>query len=164
MAHRDYQAKRTPGVVIANNDPGGLINFKNRLNSVLSTESRTSIAANLILNQSKSALENLADLISSKVSAIKNTKNRDEVERRLNNFRTQFAEICKGIEKEMNEIYTTFEASTELRLNMHKNNIENIVLKAGKELNKFKTQDVGRHWKTRRSGYWHYYWHNWTHL
>ena len=156
MAHRDHQAKRTPGVVIATDDPGGLINFKRRLNGVLSTESRTSAIANLILSQSKDSLESLADVIANKLSAIKNTKNREEVERRLNNFRTQFADICKGTEKEMNEIFLTFKESTDLRLAQQKTAIENIVLKAGKELNKFKTQDVGRHWKSRRSGYWGY--------
>jgi GTPase Era involved in 16S rRNA processing len=156
MAHRDYKAKRQPSVVIVQDDPGGLIGFKNSLNSILSTESRTAVAAGSILHQSKAALMELAESLDGKVSAIRNTKNRDEVERRLNNFRTKFKDICQGVEAELKETYKTFKDSSELRLNQQKSIIENIVLKAGKELSKFRTIDVGRHWRTRRNANWGY--------
>jgi hypothetical protein len=34
--------------------------------------------------------------------------------------------------------------------------VEKVVLKAEKELNKFRTNDVGKHWRTRRTSNWGY--------
>lgn len=156
MAHRDNKENQKPDVQITAVDPGGLIAFKSKLTGVLSTESRFAMSANLILNQSNGALQGLAQTIEGKINAIRNTKNREEVERRLQNFRTKFKASCKGIADELSEIYLTFKESTDLRLNQQKNSIENVVLKAGRELNKFRTLDVGRHWRTRRSENWGY--------
>jgi GTPase Era involved in 16S rRNA processing len=155
-AHRDQKAKRTPGVFIKKDDPGGLIGFKNQLSNILSTESRIAIAATSILGQSKATLESLADTIDGKLSAIRNTKNREEVERRLNTFRAQFDEIRKGVETELSEVFSLFKESTSNRLNDQKKTIENIVLKAEKELNKFRVDDIARHWRTKRGQNWGY--------
>jgi GTPase Era involved in 16S rRNA processing len=155
-AHRDHKAKRTPGVFIKKDDPGGLIGFKTQLSNILSTESRIAIAATSILGQSKAILENLADTINEKLSAIRNTKNREEVERRLNTFRAQFEEIRKGVETELGEVFSLFKESTNNRLQDQKKTIENIVLKAEKELNKFRVDDIARHWRTKRGQNWGY--------
>ena len=156
MAHRDFSKTGTSSVVLTKGDPGGLIAFKNSLANVLSTESRTSAAASHILSQSKAALVALAETMEAKISAIQNIKNGDEVERRLTNFRIQFKEICTGIENELKETFLTFKGSTANRLLQQKNTIENIVLKAEKELNKFRTNDVAKHWRTRRTSNWGY--------
>jgi len=156
MAHRDFGKTGTSSVVLTKGDPGGLITFKNSLANVLSSESRTSAAASHILSQSKGALDALAEVMDAKVSAINNTKNGDEVERRLTSFRDQFKEICKGIENELKETFLIFKGSTDNRLLQQKNTIENIVLKAEKELNKFRTNDVAKHWRTRRGSNWGY--------
>lgn len=155
-AHRDQKAKRTPSVSIQKDDPGGLVGFKNQLSKILSTESRFAIAATSILGQSKATLENLANTIEGKISAIRNTKNREEVERRLNTFRSQFEEIRKGVETELSEVFSLFKESTSNRLNDQKKTIENIVLKAEKELNKFRVDDIARHWRTKRGQNWGY--------
>jgi signal recognition particle receptor subunit beta len=154
MAHRDFSKTGTSSVVLTKGDPGGLIAFKNSLANVLSTESRTSAAASHILSQSKGALDSLAEVMHAKVLALQNTRNGEEVERRLTSFRNQFKEICKGIENELKETYLTFKGSTDNRLLQQKNTIENIVLKAEKELNKFRTNDVAKHWRTRRTSNW----------
>jgi predicted GTPase len=156
MAHRAHKAKKSPTVSINSNDPGGLSSFKNQLSGVLSTESRMAISAGQILAQSKGALDQLSDAVEAKISALKNTKNREEVERRLNSFRDKFTEICKGTADELKEAIATYKGSNEIRLSNQKNNIENIILKAGRELNKFRTIDVGRHWRTRRNSNWGY--------
>ena len=156
MAHRAHKSKKPPTVSISSADPGGLLDFKNQLSSVLSTESRLAISAGQLLGQSKGALEHLSDAIEAKINAIKNTKNREEVERRLNSFRHKFTEICQGTADELKEAFATYKGSNEIRLDNQKNNIENIILKAGRELNKFRTLDVGRHWRTRRNSNWGY--------
>ena len=156
LAHRKFKQQTAPGVILATNDPGGLIAFKNSLAGVLSTESRLATAAIQILGQSKGAIDALADTLDAKVLAIRNTKNGEEVERRLNSFRNKFEEICKGLADELNETFITFKESTDLRLEQQKLTIDNIVLKAEKELNKFRTNDVGKHWRTRRSSNWGY--------
>jgi signal recognition particle receptor subunit beta len=154
QAHRDFKGGDAPGVTLAADDPGGLIAFKNSLAGVLSTESRLALAASQILGQSKGALEALADSLEAKVAAIRNNKNGEEVERRLSSFRSKFEEICRGVEEELKETFLIFKSSTELRLEQQKNSVENIALKAEKELNKFRANDVGKHWKTRRSSKW----------
>lgn len=156
QAHRKFKLGSAPGVILANNDPGGLIAFKNSLASVLSSESRLATAATQILGQSKGAIDTLADTLDAKVLAIRNTRNGEEVERRLNSFRNKFKEICKGLADELKETFLTFKESTDLRLEQQKLTIDNIVLKAEKELNKFRTNDVGKHWRTRRSSNWGY--------
>jgi GTPase Era involved in 16S rRNA processing len=156
QAHRDFKSGDAPGVILAAGDPGGLIAFGNSLAAVLSTESRLALAANQILGQSKAALDGLAETLEAKAAAIRNTRNGEEVERRLSSFRLKFEEICRGIEEELKETFLTFKESTELRLEQHSNSIESIVLKAEKELNKFRTNDVGKHWRTRRSSNWGY--------
>jgi len=156
QAHRDFKTGDVPGVTVSPGDPGGLIAFKDSLAGVLSTESRLATAASQILGQSKGALDALAETLEAKVVAIRNTRNSEEVERRLNSFRTQFEEICKGIEAELSETFLTFKQSTELRLQLQVGTIENMALKAERELNKFRTNDVGKHWRTRRSSNWGY--------
>jgi signal recognition particle receptor subunit beta len=156
QAHRDFKAGDKPGVTLAPSDPGGLIAFSNSLSMILSTESRLTLAAGQILGQSKVALESLAEGLEAKAVAISNTRNGEEVERRLSSFRSKFEEICRGVAVDLNQTFLTFKDSTELRLGQHKNSIENIVLKADKELNKFRTNDVAKHWRTRRSSNWGY--------
>jgi hypothetical protein len=156
QAHRDFKIGDTPGVALVAGDPGGLIAFRDSLAVVLSTESRLALAASQILGQSKGALDGLAEILEAKATAIRDTRNGEEVERRLSNFRIKFEEICRGIEKELKETFLTFKGSTELRLEQHSSSVENIVLKAEKELNKFRTNDVGKHWRTRRSSKWGY--------
>lgn len=156
QAHRDHKLDEKPSVYLSPSDPGGLIAFKASLSGVLSTESRLATAASQILGQSKSALDVLAETLEAKVSAIRNTKNGEEVERRLYSFRSQFKEICKGTAEELMETFQTFKNSTDLRLQQHESIIENIILKAEKELNKFRTNDIGKHWRTRRSSNWGY--------
>jgi predicted GTPase len=156
QAHRDHKLGEKPSVHLTLTDPGGLIAFKASLSGVLSTESRLATAATQILGQSKGGLDDLAETLEAKVSAIRNTRNGEEVERRLNSFRSKFEEICKGTAEEIKETFETFKSSTSLRLQQHESIIENIVLKAEKELNKFRTNDVGKHWRTRRTSNWGY--------
>jgi len=155
-AHRDFKSGDAPTVVLAQGDPGGLLDFRNNLLDVLSTESRFSLAAGQILGQAKEALESLADVMQDKAAAIKNSKNGEEVERRLSSFRAEFEKICEGVAKELEETFNTFKASTEMRLEHHKTLIANIVMRAEKELNRFRTSDVGKHWRTRRGSNWGY--------
>lgn len=156
MAHRDNKANLRPVVSLSDGDPGGLIDFKERLSRVLSAESRFSVASRQILNESKGVLDALGDTLDAKVDALRNSKNGQEVERRLSSFRNKFKAICEGIAEELTETYQTFKDSTDLRLSAQENTIENIVLKAEKELNKFRIGDVGKHWRSRRHSNWGY--------
>lgn len=154
MAHREFKAKKPFSVQIYESDPGGLIRCKTQLVKILSTESRIATSASIVINQSKATLEDLADSIDAKVNAIRSTHNREEVERRLQNFRAKFKEYCEGAAGELKEILDTFRESTDNRLDQQKTKIENIALKAEKELRKFRENDLARHWKTRRNEKW----------
>lgn len=156
LAHRDFIAKREPKVLLSTNDPGGVMEFRRRLSHALSRESRLAVAAKYILRGARETLNSLTSELDEKIVAVKNIKDKEVVERKLHTFRDKFGAVCKGFEGELSQQLDSMKQEIALRLNQHKAVIENIVLRSEKELDKFRTNDVGRHWRTRRSGYWGY--------
>jgi len=156
LAHRDFIAKREPKVVLSTNDPGGVAEFRRLLGRALSRESRLAVAAQHISRGAREALDGLTAELDEKIVAVKNIRDKEVVELKLRTFRDKFGEVCKGFEGELSLQLDSMKQEIALRLGQHKAVIENIVLRSEKELDKFRTNDVGRHWRTRRSGYWGY--------
>lgn len=156
LAHRDFIAKREPKVVLSADDPGGVAEFRRRLGQALSRESRLALAARHILRGAREALDSLTNELDEKIVAVKNIKDKEVVERKLRTFRDKFGAVCKGFEGDLSQQLDSMKQEISLRLGQHKAVIENVVLRSEKELDKFRTNDIGRHWRTRRSGYWGY--------
>ena len=154
--HRDWKDGKEIIHGIHPQDPGGIECMKAQLLRLLSTESRLALVAHNIAAGTKSALDDLQETISNRRTALNSIKDGEVAEQRLATFRRDFESAREK-----------FQAAAErdvaiLRKNLddsEKRNdifIETIGLIADRELSDFETNDVGKHWKTRRSGYWGY--------
>lgn len=154
--HRDWKDGKEVDHGIHVDDPGGIERMKAQLLKLLSTESRLALVAHNIASGTKSALDDLLGVIANRRAALRDIKDGEVAERRLATFRGEF-------ESARTRFQSAAEADVEvLRKNLadsDKRNdhlIEMIGLIADKELGAFESSDVGKHWKTRRSGYWGY--------
>lgn len=154
--HRDWKAGKEVKSSLYSSDPGGIESVKRHLLRLLSTESRLANVGRNIANGSKSVLDELLGVIESRRLALREIKDGEVAEQRLATFRKDFAACRERFE---------FAAEAELRTlqqnlaDSNKRNaplIETIGLLAERELADFEAHDVGRHWRTRRSGYWGY--------
>jgi predicted GTPase len=137
-------------------DPGGIERMKSQLLQLLSTESRLALVSYNIATGTKTALDNLLSIIDNRRAALRNIKDKEVAEQRLANFRGEFAitreEFKDAVESELDLLRKNI-------LHTNSNNtyyIENIGLLAELELADFEINDVGKHWKSRRSGHWGY--------
>lgn len=137
-------------------DPGGIERMKSQLLKLLSTESRLALVAHNIASGTKSALDDLLLVMANRRAALRDIKDGEVAEQRLANFRQNFESAREK-----------FQSATETDLTLLSDNlteankrnallIETIGLLAERELVEFETQDIGKHWKTRRTGYWGY--------
>ncbi|MDT3708299.1 MAG: MIT C-terminal domain-containing protein [Thiobacillus sp.] len=154
--HRDWKDGKAVQHRIHTDDPGGIERMKEQLLRLLSTESRLALVAHNIASGTQSALDELLTVIANRRAAMRDIKDGEEAERRLATFRNEF-------ESARAKFQTTAETEVELlKTNLNEGKaknallIETIGLLAEKELAEFETRDVGKHWKTRRSGYWGY--------
>lgn len=154
--HRDWKDGKNVVHGIHPEDPGGIERMKTQLLHLLSTESRLALVARNIAVGTKTALDDLIGIISNRRAALSGIKDGEVAEERLATFRKEF-------ESARERFQSAAESDVEvLRKNLedaHKRNnhlIETIGLLADRELGDFETRDVGKHWKTRRSGYWGY--------
>lgn len=154
--HRDWKDGKDVEHGIHRDDPGGIEGMKSQLLKLLSTESRLALVANNIAAGTKSSLDDLLTVIANRRAALHDIKDGEVAEQRLATFRSEF-------EFARNRFQSAAEADVEvLRKNLadaDKRNdhlIEAIGLLADRELGAFESSDVGKHWKTRRSGYWGY--------
>ena len=154
--HRDWQEGKDVAHGIHHNDPGGIERVKSQLLQLLSTESRLALVAHNIAFGAKSALDDLLGVIANRLTAVRDIKDSEVAEQRLAAFRRDFESARKA-----------FQSSTESDVALLRDNladasrrngliIETIGLLAERELADFETNDVGKHWKTRRSGTWGY--------
>jgi predicted GTPase len=154
--HRDWKAGAKIPYALFENDPGGMNSVRERLLTLLSTESRVAVMMEAMTKGAQLILSDVIQVISSRREAIRNIKNREESERKLSVFRDQFKKSCQE-----------FTASTAVDLDLLKKSlaandayanksIKSATLLAEVELSSFERDDVGRHWKSRRSRNWGY--------
>lgn len=154
--HRDWKAGRPVPYALEDNDPGGVESLKHQLLHLLSTESRLALAAQGISVSAKGVLLDLQEVLHKKLLAIRGIKDKEVAEKKLNTFRVQFGEGCerfKGAVEQQVELLRDRLAQNSKQRELF---IENIGLLAEQQLAAFESDDVGRHWRTRRSGYWGY--------
>lgn len=154
--HRDWKAGKDVKAGLYAGDPGGIDSVKRRLLRLLSTESRLANVARNIANGSKSALDDLLGVIESRRLALRDIKDGEVAEQRLATFRDEFAACRQRFESAAESELRVLEQNLADSHNRNKTLIENIGLLAERELADVETNDVGRHWRTRRSGYWGY--------
>lgn len=154
--HRDWKAKKPTAPAIAPDDPGGVEKLYAQLLRMLSTESRLAIVAQRIAADSRTALLDLQAVLAAKLLALRDIKDKEVAEQKLESFRREFGEAGQRFEGAVDKQVALLGERLQERRAQHATLLENIALLAESELSAFEANDVGRHWKTRRSGYWGY--------
>lgn len=154
--HRNGREGKPNHCAIFPSDPGGVERLKNQLLRLLSTESRLAMAAQYIALGARTSLLDLQTVLDTKLQAIRDIKDREVAEQKLCNFRHEFGAASQRFEGAVKKQVDLLGERLTQRRKQHGILIENIALLAERELAAFETNDVARHWRTRRSGYWGY--------
>ncbi|MEP6879477.1 MAG: dynamin family protein, partial [Nitrosospira sp.] len=154
--HRDAQQGETVKYPLLDGDPGGIKRVQRTLFETLSTESRLAATARSIETGARTILEAQLRLLESRRGAIKRLKNREVAEKGLATFRDQFGKAGEEFSKAVAADITFLTAAFTQRDKLAAMAIENISLNAEIVLAEYETNDAGRHWRSRRSGYWGY--------
>jgi signal recognition particle receptor subunit beta len=152
--HRDWKAGKPTLCTIHSDDQGGVEQLKSQLLYMLSTESRLAMVAQGIAAGARSALLDLQSVLDAKLIAIRDVKDREVAEQKLRSFRGEFGQASQRFEGAVTEQVTLLGQRLEERAKQHRSSLETIALLAERELVAFELNDVARHWRTRRSGYW----------
>lgn len=154
--HRNWKDKRELPFEIQSADPGGVDALKNKLLKLLSSESRLALTADNLVKGASANLLDLQRVLETKLKALKNTQNKEVAEHKLNTFRDEFGQASEGfartVEQQIN-ILTQRLADQPLR---DETLMSLIGLLAEQPLSAFESDDMGKHWKTRRYGGWGY--------
>lgn len=152
--HRDAKAGKSVPCLLEASDPGGVEGLKSHLLYMLSTESRLAIVAQGIAAGARTVLLDLQSVLDTKLLALQDNRDRDEVEQKLRSFRDEFGKACERFER-MVTGQVTLLAQRFVDCKRHEGALlDNIALLAERELSAFEVNDMGRHWRTRRSGTW----------
>ena len=156
VLHRDWKANRLVPHPIDAKDPGGIERLKSELMILLSTESRIAVAAQNISSGTLEYINGLISVLNGRLHAILDKKDKEEAERKLRSFRNKFEAASTRFEEDVKQQVALLERRLSERQRQHRNLIENVALMAKEQLHDLEVDDVGRHWRTRRSGYWGY--------
>ena len=154
--HRDSKAGKYIEHRIHDDDPGGIERMKKQLLQLLSTESRLALVAHNIAAGTKSALEELLSIVANRRTALRDIKDGEVAEQRLATFRVEFESARERFEVAAFEQVAILKQNLDARRKQNNHIIETIGLLAERELDSFQLNDVGKHWRTRRSGSWGY--------
>ena len=156
VLHRDWKANKPVPYSIDAADPGGVEKLKNQLLRLLSTESRLALTAQNISIGARSNLLDLQSVLQTKLIAIRYIKDKEVAEQKLSTFREEFGKASLRFEGSVKQQVTLLDDRLTTRRTQHGTLIENIALLAEQQIGYFELNDVGRHWRSRRSGYWGY--------
>lgn len=154
--HRDANERRTLPFHLYPHDPGGVGDLHKQLLTLLSTESRLAQTAENLVRGAQTILLELQSVMHARLNALSNTPNKEVAERKLNTFREEFGQagqrFAGAVEQQVQLLNSRLTEQCQRDVTM----LEFIGVLAEQPLRDFESQDMGRHWKTRRSGYWGY--------
>lgn len=156
VLHRDWKAQKRVRYAIDNSDPGGVERLKAQLLRLLSTESRLALTAQNISIGARTSLLDLQSVLQTKLIAIRDIKDKEVAEQKLHTFREEFGQASSRFETAVNQQVALLADRLQAKREQHEILVENIALYAERQLAAFEAEDLGRHWRTRRSGYWGY--------
>ena len=154
--HRDWKDGKDVTHRIFPEDPGGIGHIKLQLLQLLSTESRLAHVSHNIASGAKSTLDDLLGTISNRRAALNGIRDGEVAEQRLATFRVEFDAVRQRFHAAAESDVSILRKNLEAANKRNNHLIETVGLIADRELGDFETNDVGKHWKTRRSGYWGY--------
>lgn len=156
VLHRDWKANKPVPYAIDPADPGGVERLKAQLLRLLSTESRLALTAQSISIGARTHLLDLQSVLEAKLVAIRDIKDKEVAEQKLHTFRDEFGAASTRFEGAVKQQVILLGDRLKEKRRQHAILVENIGLLAEQQLGAFELNDVGRHWRTRRSGYWGY--------
>lgn len=156
VLHRDWKANKPVPYAIDPADPGGVERLKAQLLRLLSTESRLALTAQSISIGARTHLLDLQSVLEAKLVAIRDIKDKEVAEQKLHTFRDEFGAASARFEGAVKQQVALLGDRLKEKRRQHGILVENIGLLAEQQLGAFELNDVGRHWRTRRSGYWGY--------
>lgn len=154
--HRDWKKKKALPFVIEAADPGGVETLRGDLLKLLSTESRLAQTAQNVIKGASTHLLDLQQVLDTKLKALKNTQNKEVAERKLETFRQEFGQAGERFTGFVEQQIKALEDRLGGQARRDEILLENIGLLAERSLAAFETNDMGRHWRTRRNGGWGY--------
>lgn len=154
--HRDANESRSLPFQMHPQDPGGVRDLHKSLLTLLGTESRLAQTAENLVLGARTILLDLQAVMHARLKAVNNTPNKEVAEQKLATFRQEFGQAGQR-----------FTGAVELQIQLLDNRLteqsrrdttmlEFIGVLAEQPLRDFESNDMGRHWRTRRSGYWGY--------
>lgn len=154
--HRNWKDKRELPYVIEASDPGGVEALKGKLLKLLSTESRLARTAENLVKGASANLVDLQKVLETKLKALQNTQNQEVAEHKLHTFRDEFGQASAGFARAVEQqIQILTQRFTDQPLR-DETLLGYIGLLAEQPLSVFESDDMGKHWKTRRYGGWGY--------
>ena len=156
LLHRDWKANKPVRYAIDPTDPGGVERLKAQVLRLLSTESRLALTAQNISSGGRALLLELQAVLQAKLVAIRDIKDKEAAQQKLHTFRHEFGEASNRFEGSVKGQVTLLGDRLREKRRQHSFLVESIGLLAEQQLSAFEVNDVGRHWRTRRSGYWGY--------
>ena len=154
--HMDHLRRDPVKFPVATDDPGGMRNIKETLYRVLSAESRLAATKLEIQRGVSAVLEELLSVIEKRRAVISGLRSREVAEQKLATFHGQFEENGRRFSE-----VTKQDSSVLATMLAHRREPEALIAEiiahqADEVLGSYEVDDAGRHWKTRRSGYWGY--------
>lgn len=154
VLHRDWKANKPVPCAIEASDPGGVERLKRQLLHLLSTESRLSLTAQNISIGARNGLLDLQSVLQTKLVAIRDIKDKEVAEQKLNTFRNEFGQASQRFEGAVTQQVTLLSDRLRVKRQQHITLVENIGLLAERQLAFFETTDVGNNWQQRRGRNW----------
>lgn len=154
--HRDWKNGDTLAFEIEKTDPGGVEKLKTRLLHQLSIESRLAQTAENIVRGASNCLLDLQKVLQTKLRALHNTQNKEVAEQKLHTFRNEFGQACEGFAGSVEQQIQLLTERLGEQPRRDETLLQLIAALAEQPLSAFESNDMGRHWKTRRYGGWGY--------
>ncbi len=152
--HRDWKDNKSLPFVIVTTDPGGVEDLKKKLLHQLSIESRLAQTAENIVRGATNCLLDLQEVLQTKLRALHNTLNKEVAEKKLHTFRHEFGQAREGFAGSVEQQIQLLTERLAEQPRRDETLLQLIAALAEQPLSAIETDDMGRHWKTRRHGGW----------
>jgi GTPase Era involved in 16S rRNA processing len=152
--HRDWKEKKNLPFVITPSDPGGVEQLKADLLKLLSTESRLALTAENIIKGASHQLLELQSVLQNKLQSLQITQNKEVAEQKLKTFHGEFGEARKGFARTVEQQIQLLTERLSEQPQRDEVLLSLIAALAEQPLSAIESDDMGRHWKTRRYGGW----------
>jgi len=152
--HRDWKEKKYLPFVITPSDPGGVEQLTANLLKLLSTESRLAQTAENIIKGASHQLLELQSVLQNKLQSLQITQNKEVAEQKLKTFHGEFGQARERFARIVEQQITLLTERLSEQPQRDEVLLSLITALAEQPLSAIESDDMGRHWKTRRYGGW----------